>query len=415
MNPEDLKRRIDEIVIQLRDTYQLKSSAVYSFKMPSKMLLQYCIGTKQPLTPVVGQKWLSTFQHLQQGDPKEQRRYRSYQRCVGLLLDQQWQKQPIWKSYRYKSKRTLHSFQDVDYVTSYLRLLQEEGKAESTRSLSNRVIVSFTEYLQHISCLSYQALTPCIVKQFFFQDAFANRKPRGLQTYAYRLRLFLRYLVDQNVLPPHLPLAVPTSCPRITEIISCLSQKEVKQLLKMDQTPTAFKKRNYAMILLALRLGLRSSDIVKLQFHHLHWKQETISLFQQKTSKHVELPLLPDVGNALAEYIFQERPKSTSSYVFLRSSAPFTPLTRNACYSATRYQLQQEKKDGKSFPQGFHILRRTQASQMLQEGCSPSLIASFLGHVSIASIDPYLSTDVRCLRSCSLSLENITTTPEHLP
>jgi hypothetical protein len=70
MNPEDLKRRIDEIVIQLRDTYQLKSSAVYSFKMPSKMLLQYCISTKQPLTPVVGQKWLSTFQHLQQGDPR---------------------------------------------------------------------------------------------------------------------------------------------------------------------------------------------------------------------------------------------------------------------------------------------------------------------------------------------------------
>lgn len=417
LSSDELQKLIDEKTRMLFSTFKLKRSAMFDFKRSSKNLLSYCQRLNQPFSSLTGYQWLATYDALHQGTATEQRKYRSYQRCLGILLDDDPKDFRVWKSYRMLANNQLKHFHDKSYLLLYLDELKKEGRAEATLAFSKRVIVLFMEYLEQISCLSFRSLTPLIVKQFFFLDKMKHRKPKGLQAYAYRLRLFLRFLVDKGVIAPHFAMTVSTSYPGCTGIISCLSQKDMSRLLAMNHTPPSLRKRNYAMLLLALHLGLRSSDIIHLCLHHIHWKQEKISMVQQKTQKFLDLPLLPEVGNALAEYILHHRPQSSSPYVFLRSSAPYTRLTKSSCYQAITYQLWREKgkNNTENKPFGFHILRRTRASQLLESGSPPSLITSFLGHTQLQSIDPYLAIDSLRLRSCALPMGDLSAILERIP
>jgi integrase len=87
-------------------------------------------------------------------------------------------------------------------------------------------------------------------------------------------------------------------------------------------------KRNYAMVLLASRLGLRASDIANLKFSNLDWDNNLITLVMQKTDKTIELPLLADVGNAIIDYLRHGRPQSDLQHVFLSSRAPYVTATK---------------------------------------------------------------------------------------
>ena len=90
-------------------------------------------------------------------------------------------------------------------------------------------------------------------------------------------------------------------------------------------------KRNYAMLLLALRTGLRSIDIVNLKLGDIQWKRNTIEIVQAKTGTPLVLPLLTDVGNAIADYILNGRPDSQQPYIFLRTQAPYRKLSGQFC------------------------------------------------------------------------------------
>ncbi len=90
-------------------------------------------------------------------------------------------------------------------------------------------------------------------------------------------------------------------------------------------------KRNYAMTLLASRLGLRASDIANLKFGEIDWDNNLLTITMQKTRKVVQLPLLAEVGNSIADYLKNGRPKSSLDQVFLSSRAPYTGATKSMC------------------------------------------------------------------------------------
>ena len=95
-------------------------------------------------------------------------------------------------------------------------------------------------------------------------------------------------------------------------------------------------KRDYAMILIASRLGLRSSDICQLKFSELDWKQNRILLKQKKTDAQIELPLLSDVGEAIIDYLKYGRPQSELPYVFLKHVPPYDGVTGAAFTNAIK-------------------------------------------------------------------------------
>ncbi len=209
----------------------------------------------------------------------------------------------------------------------------------------------------------------------------------------------------------NLTAAVPSSGVRKVAVVPTLTLEEEVQLLSSIDRSTPLGKRNYAMVLLAIRTGLRSVDIINLKLADINWRTNTISIIQQKNRRPLSLPLLPEVGNALIDYILHARSKSDEPYLFLKISPPFTKLT--SCYNISR-RLVDELNLRRSQYKGFHIFRHSVASRMLKNEVSLSVISNALGHGSPESSKAYLSTDGERLKSCALSLKGIEVSKEEL-
>ncbi len=167
-------------------------------------------------------------------------------------------------------------------------------------------------------------------------------------------------------------------------------------------------KRNTAIILLARELGLRSSDICNLKFSQIDWEGDKIRLNQQKTGQPVVLPLLPQVGNAIFEYIRHERPKRNDGYpfVFLRTQAPFNKITR--LYAMSDQFIKKagiEQRNGSQ--RGRHLYRRTLTNRLLLDAVPHQAITDTLGHASKEADKPYIPMEEAMLRECALELGKI--------
>lgn len=178
--------------------------------------------------------------------------------------------------------------------------------------------------------------------------------------------------------------------------------------MRLVQSLREESARDRAMILLALRLGLRDSDIRNLRFDEIDWVRDRICLSQQKTGVPLTLPLIPEVGNAIMEYVENERPRSAAGYpyVFVREQAPHVKLTSlyTVCSKALRRSGAVGEDGG---PAGMHLLRRTLARRMLEASVTHAVLGDALGHSSPESDKPYISLDSRMLAACALDLTGI--------
>lgn len=211
----------------------------------------------------------------------------------------------------------------------------------------------------------------------------------------------------------NLTVAVPSSGSRKVSIVPTLTAEEEAQLLQSIDRSACLGKRNYAMVLLAIRTGLRTVDIINLKLTDIDWHSNTINIIQQKNRKPLRLPLLPDVGNALADYILHARPESSFPHIFLRIHPPFLKLTD--CYHVSRSAFEKTNiRQDENQNKGFHVFRHSVASKMLASEIRLSVISSVLGHGSMESSKPYLSSDSAHLKACALTLKEIEVSKEEL-
>lgn len=166
--------------------------------------------------------------------------------------------------------------------------------------------------------------------------------------------------------------------------------------------------RTRAMMRMALRLGLRDIDICNLRFSQIDWQNDRIVLEQEKTNVVLYLPLLEDVGNALMDYILNERPKVSKDYpyVFLRTQAPYRKVSTlyNTC-SKLMEKAGVSTVNGTSH--GVHVCRYTLTHKLLKAKVPHQVITDTLGHVSKESDKPYLSMEEEMLRECPLDFSLI--------
>jgi integrase len=243
-----------------------------------------------------------------------------------------------------------------------------------------------------------------------------HHQPTNMGTTLSHLRSFLRFVESQNLTEFRLSNAIPSCSGRKTEIVPTITSEEEQKLLGSVEGMTSSGKRNYAMLLLALRTGLRSIDIVNLKLGDIHWKNNTIEIVQAKTGTPLVLPLLTDVGNAIADYILNGRPDSQLPDIFLRSQAPYQKLSGHpACYGISCKMMKAAGiRQGKGDRKGFHCLRHSLAARLLSEETPLPVISSILGHRNKDSTKVYLSTDLEHLRACALSLRGIEVKKEEL-
>ena len=166
-------------------------------------------------------------------------------------------------------------------------------------------------------------------------------------------------------------------------------------------------KRNYAMLLLASRLGLRASDIAHLQFSNIDWEKNEIRIVQYKTGNPISLPLLSDVGNAIIDYLKYGRYKSDSQHVFISSRAPYIPANKNIVCSAIQEVISKSKVNIDGRRHGPHSLRHSLASCLLKNEVPMPIISEALGHVKTDTTMTYLRIDLTSLMKCALAIPPI--------
>lgn len=160
--------------------------------------------------------------------------------------------------------------------------------------------------------------------------------------------------------------------------------------------------RNSLIVGMGLYLGLRGCDIVNAKISDIDWNRQELSVTQQKTKRYIKLPMPMFLCNLAYRYISEVRPdKWHVNNILIRTKAPYKAFSKNVCLRALKDILGEDK------PLGFHILRRTFASELLRNTVAPDMIAETLGHAGISTVDKYLTTDEKNLRSCMLSLEEI--------
>jgi site-specific recombinase XerD len=224
------------------------------------------------------------------------------------------------------------------------------------------------------------------------------------------VRLFCRFLYEQKYIDRNVEYIIGrNNFPQHEKLPSVYDAEEIKQIEEAVNQSSAVGKRDYAILLLASRLGLRSSDIAGLTFENLDWDQNIICLTQYKTKKVIELPLLADVGEVVINYLKYGRPVSNLKQVFLTACAPYRPITSITINGAVSRIIIASGVDiaGRRF--GPHAMRHTLASQLLRNGTSLPVISETLGHSDTQATMNYLRIDINNLMRCSLEVPLVST------
>lgn len=235
-------------------------------------------------------------------------------------------------------------------------------------------------------------------------------KPKTVACATRTVKLFLRFLFLQDVVPRDFSPAVPRI--RVASnatVPSVWDSGLVTQLLQVVDRNSPKGKRDYAMLVLAARLGLRIGDIRALRLDDLHWERATIEVAQGKTSTPLILPMSEEVGSALIDYLKSARPPCQHREVFLCLKPPFEPFSgNNHLHHIIQHWRQAAGIEFRTKQrQGFHSLRHTLATRLLHEQTPFHVISEILGHASTSSTFIYAKANVETLRSAALNTEEM--------
>jgi len=234
-------------------------------------------------------------------------------------------------------------------------------------------------------------------------------KPKTVSRVISDLRSFLRFLTMRGILRKDLSPDLPKiRVPKDAHIPSVWDHELIVKLLAAIDRSSPRGKRDYAILLLACRLGLRAGDIRTLQLDHIRWEDSRIDIIQSKTNTPLSLPLTEEVGQALIDYLRSGRPKTTHREVFLKLTSPFEPFSRNNLYHIVTYwRGQADISLPTQASRGLHSLRHSLATRLLENGTPFHTISEILGHATLESTRIYAKADVEALRSVALDSEEI--------
>ena len=262
-----------------------------------------------------------------------------------------------------------------------------------------------SEFLMHLNERNVKHVSAITEKDIL---TFVSSHPTNKVNIVSALRVLFRFWREKHIVDDRFEELFDTYKTHKPERIpSYFAANEVMRIEQSVSRNSANGKRNYAMLLLASRLGLRASDIADLQFSDIDWDKNMITLTMQKTKKVIELPLLADVGNAIVDYLRHGRPKSDSQNVFLSGNAPYVAATKNMVCAAINEIILRSGVDTSGKHHGPHSLRHSLASAMLNGGSMMPVISESLGHRSTQTTLAYLKIDIRSLQKCALPVPEI--------
>jgi len=278
----------------------------------------------------------------------------------------------------------------------YLR--NERGLAENSIHVYAPYVHDFlTEVVVSSGSAPPSGLDAGVVRDFLLAHV-RDRSSQYSRLLAAALRSFLRFLYLRGETVIDLSLSIPT-VKRWSQasVPAVLSAEEVERILCAPDRSTPCGRRDYAILLLLARLGLRAGEVVGLELDDLHWR--TVEIVVRGKGRLLDrLPLLADVGEALAHYLRKDRGCSASRQVFLRMKAPRVGLTGPAAAGHIVRRALAQAGIQRTRRGAAHLFRHSLATRMIRHGASMAEISEVLRHRSQATTAIYAKVDFEALR-----------------
>jgi len=295
------------------------------------------------------------------------------------------------------------------FVTVFNRFLNERKAGKFALKTINRDISTLnllSKYLNEAGAISIDSIDASMIMGFMKWLSASKNLPT-MKSASASIRLLLKYLHINRYLEKDFSVCVQPVKVRKT-IPSVYSADEINKMLESFSCASMVGTRNYAMVLIATRLGMRASDICGLKFDEIHWDRNTIEFTTKKTGKHTVLPLPADVGNAIIKYLRDVRPNIEGEYVFLRMQTPHSVLKPAALHAivtkAFRYAgivINPGRRHGP------HALRASLATEMLKGNVPLPVISETLSHSTTDATRIYLKVDIPSLRKLALEVPGL--------
>lgn len=276
---------------------------------------------------------------------------------------------------------------------SYITNCIENGNRDRTLVRKKMAAKRFFCNITECGCGSVKDLSPEIV----LRAALIGNHIYQWTVY----RQILRFLEQSGQTRYDYSALIPSS-PNSYRIPDIYSKEEILRLEDSFDRTTPKGMRDYSMILLASRLELRSSDIAGLRLDSIDFENDRLSVTQKKTDVPLIFPLLPEIKNALQQYIQIGRPKTACPSVFIRTNAPYTAITTGVIYHLVSDAFKSAGVDTAGKRHGPHALRASGTTHMINNGIPYPIVQKVLGHQNENIIQSYAKLDVENLRKCAL-------------
>jgi len=235
----------------------------------------------------------------------------------------------------------------------------------------------------------------------FISAATRRYQPATVELVATSLRSFFRFLRAEGLRADRLEDAVPMVPRRRSGLVRHLDPSSFEQLIASLESSSARGLRDRAIILCVARLGMRAGEVARLRLEDIEWSAAVVQVRVRKTGHGARLPLMGDVGEAVADYLQHGRPDTAAREVFvLHRQRPGAPISNSIVGRAVDNAL---RRAGIEAPtRGGNLLRHSLATDLLARGAGLSEIADLFGHTSLATTRIYASVDISALRQVAL-------------
>jgi site-specific recombinase XerD len=319
-------------------------------------------------------------------------------RCSVRLLDDIYQ-------FGYARRNSRHDYslsqKNAVVLDNYLAYCARNKGSAGTARVKRTKLGAFFAFLDGRE-ISISEITPADISDFMV--TLGGRARSTIHVFTSVLSCFFRYLAETEAISKDLSPLIPK--PRIyTEenIPETWTPEEVRKLLAVIVRTSDVGKRDYAMILLAVILGMRAGDICALRFNNFDWNRKLIIYVQQKTNKTNTLPILPEIGDAINDYLKNGRLESDCDAVFIKHINPYGPFQSSSGLShRIRLYMRHAGLEIRK-RKAAHSLRHTLASCLLSQGAPLMAISNVLGHYNFEATAGYTKVDIPSLRECALS------------
>lgn len=276
--------------------------------------------------------------------------------------------------------------------------------AESTYMSMQYNLVDFADFMQK-NYLDFSSFSIKDMHKYINTISRYSLSAKANKLYA--LRCVFRIMYDNGIVASDFSNACAhVRIYKYSHIPSTYSVCEVQKILNSVDRSTALGKRNYAILLIASRLGMRAFDIKNLKFENLNWQLGEIRFVQHKTQNELVLPLTEEIGDALIDYLRNGRPEADSGFLFVRHLAPYEPFADTYKFNniVIKHFALAEINVPKGKAHGIHSFRHSLAGNMLSAKTPLPVISSVLGHSDCSVTCQYIKVDIEQLRQCALEI-----------